>query len=91
MAQRTLEHLVPPDDAAAHIHAGTDELDSADSGDLDRFSKVIFAKEDLVGGGPRIWWFSELEGKEDHSSIWLKGFVVLDQGFPDPVMKALCS
>jgi hypothetical protein len=27
---------VPPDDAAAHIHAGTDELDSADSGDLDR-------------------------------------------------------
>ena len=26
MAQCTLEHLVPPDDVAAHIHAGTDEL-----------------------------------------------------------------
>jgi hypothetical protein len=69
---------VPPDDAACHIHTSTDELDPADSGDLDRFTEVVFAEEDLVGSGPRFWRFSELEGEEDHYCIQLKGFVIFD-------------
>jgi hypothetical protein len=66
---------VPPDDVACHIHTSTDELDLVDLGDLDRFTEIVFAKEDLVGSGPHFWWFSKLEGEEDHYCIWLKGFV----------------